>query len=221
MDIKIGDRFGYLTIVGIAQNGKTRTSYRCKCDCGNYINIGKSHLIDRPNRRGNKSCGCKMLRQNGNVAKYFHLYTIWNSLSAKCYDPKHASYDRYGAKGITVCEEWLNSFEAFLNWSLENGYNRDLTLDRIDGTKGYYPENCRWTTIQVQALNKGLNKNNKTGYKGITFNKKTNKYIANIFRAGKGIYLGSYSNIEEAIEIRKKAELFFLENNTLDGFIVK
>ena len=218
MDINIGDKFGYLEIIGLTNSTRKTIHYICKCECGNIIKTGKWDLIGTENRNPRKSCGCKKKRQNGKCAKYLHLYNVWKSLEAKCYNPKHTSYERYGAKGIVVCNEWLNSFDNFLEWSLDNGYSRELTIDRIDSTKGYYPENCRWTTLQIQEINKGLNKNNKTGYKGICINSKNGLYRCDISRGGKRVHLGSYKRLEEAVKIRKLAEEYFLKYNTLDGF---
>lgn len=79
-------------------------------------------------------------------------FKIWYGMKRRCYDIKHKSYKYYGAKGITVCPEWINSFEKFLEdmGKVTEGYS----LDRIDGTKGYYKENCRWATIKQQNDNR-------------------------------------------------------------------
>lgn len=218
MGIKVGDKFGYLEVVELKPGRNNSIKYVCKCHCGNTIVTGSWDLLGIKNRRPRKSCGCQRYAQNKKCVKHFHLYTIWKSLEAKCYKKYHTSYERYGGKGITVCDEWLNSFDSFLEWSFNNGYSRELTLDRIDSTKGYYPENCRWTTLQVQEINKGLNKNNKTGHKGICLNPKNNLYRCDIRRGGKRIHLGSYKNLDDAVKIRQEAEEYFLKHNTLDGF---
>lgn len=71
----------------------------------------------------------------------------------RCYNPKNYSYSKYGKKGITICDEWLNNRTIFFKWAFENGYNDNLSIDRIDGTKGYFPDNCRWATAKQQARN--------------------------------------------------------------------
>ena len=86
------------------------------------------------------------------------LYRAWDSMKARCYRPTTDPYKKYGAKGITVCEEWRNSFIAFRDWALSNGYKDGLSLDRIDYTGNYEPSNCRWVTIKDQQNNKSSNK---------------------------------------------------------------
>lgn len=86
------------------------------------------------------------------------LYRIWINMKTRCYNKNAPNYKKYGFKGITIHKEWINNFKAFQEWSLSNGYADDLTIDRIDCTKGYEPSNCRWTTYKQQARNKTKNK---------------------------------------------------------------
>ena len=85
------------------------------------------------------------------------LYKTWHNIRSRCNNPKATKYENYGGKGISVCREWEESFERFMDWSLNNGYKEGLTIDRIDGEKGYTPENCRWTTYKVQNNNTAQN----------------------------------------------------------------
>lgn len=85
------------------------------------------------------------------------LNNIYNGMVARCHKPANTIYYKYGAKGITVCEEWRNSWHTFRDWALSNGYEDHLTIDRIDGTKGYSPDNCRWLTQKEQVNNISTN----------------------------------------------------------------
>ena len=82
------------------------------------------------------------------------LYSRWNNMKSRCHNPNNPSYKDYGARGITVCDEWRNDFKAFYDWSMANGYQDDLTIDRTDNDRGYSPDNCRWVTMEVQCTNR-------------------------------------------------------------------
>lgn len=81
------------------------------------------------------------------------LYNIYSNMRQRCLNPNSTFYYRYGGRGITICPEWLNSFSAFKEWALQNGYRGDLSIDRIDNDKGYSPDNCRWADQSTQSNN--------------------------------------------------------------------
>lgn len=211
-----GKRFGYLTVLGMKQNGKTRKSWTCKCDCGKVIVLGESRLLRTKNRRPDKSCGCMQLKYNGNSVKHYPLYQVWNSMVRRCYDDTMDNYERYGAKGVEVSSEWRNDFNTFLEWALNNGYKKGLTLDRTDGNKGYSPYNCRWVTYYVQEQNKDISNRNTTGHVGVTFTEGRG-YRSYISRNGKRKNLGSFNNLEDAIKARGKAEEHYEKYGTLQN----
>lgn len=94
------------------------------------------------------------------------LLNIWNSMKQRCYNKNNEAYNRYGGRGILVCEEWRNDSYAFREWAIAHGYRDDLTLDRIDVNGNYCPENCRWATRKEQ------NNNRRDNHK-LTLNGKT------------------------------------------------
>jgi hypothetical protein len=102
--------------------------------------------------------------RNGAGHSKERLYRIYGGMICRCTNPKADNYHRYGGNGITVCDEWLHDYMVFREWALANGYEDHLTIDRIDGTKGYSPDNCRWATYHEQNLNRVVNKR-ATGYK--------------------------------------------------------
>lgn len=98
--------------------------------------------------------------------KQERLYGIWKGIKVRTYNTHHKDYKYCGAKGVTICDEWDKSYEAFKEWALNNGYRDDLTIDRIDNSGNYCPENCRWADLYTQA-------NNKSNNHLITYNGKT------------------------------------------------
>ena len=85
------------------------------------------------------------------------LNRIWRSFRQRCYNPNQPDFKYYGGRGITVCPEWKDDFKAFYDWAMSNGYQDNLTLDRIDCNGNYEPSNCRWVTMKVQTNNKRCN----------------------------------------------------------------
>lgn len=140
------------------------------------------------------------------------LDNIYRGMKQRCYYHKHMSYERYGGRGITVCEEWKNSSKAFFKWALSNGYEEHLTLDRIDNDGNYEPSNCRWVTQRVQCNNRS-NKSN-TGVVGVSYRKNMNVFRAYIYIEGKLHILGQSKDIREAIALRKQAEAKLIRNRT-------
>lgn len=86
------------------------------------------------------------------------IYRIWIDMKRRCNDTRNRAFCRYGAKGIKVCKEWNDDFIAFYKWSMQNGYNNSLSIDRINNDMGYSPTNCRWTDRIVQSTNRSVTK---------------------------------------------------------------
>lgn len=98
--------------------------------------------------------------------RYTRLYRIWNHIKDRCLNPKSDAFKHYGARNISICSEWKQDISIFYKWAIENGYNDNLTIDRIDNNGNYEPSNCRWVDIKTQA-------NNKRNNHLITYNNET------------------------------------------------
>lgn len=157
----IGQTNNKLTVVAVHRSADGgRAKLECLCSCGRtafvYPYQFKSGDI--------MSCGCARTGnpevQLGNTYRKTHgltknrFYKKWNDMVRRCHNPNEPAYQKYGAKGITVCDEWRYSPDKFIEWCESTHPSGDLlTIDRIDGTKGYSPSNCRWSTQSEQMFN--------------------------------------------------------------------
>lgn len=163
----IGQKFGKLTIVDISHKPNDGKTYvKCCCDCGNFVDVLPNQLF----REQIKSCGCS--KNNNEILKNSKstssgnykdgrtkhpLYGVWKQMLDRCENPSAKHYDRYGGRGIKVCDEW-HDFWKFVEWSDSvGGRPKGYTLDRKDNDGNYCSENCRWASWETQTRNKSSN----------------------------------------------------------------
>lgn len=165
-----GQKFGRLKAIGIDESKQTRKTYWiCECDCGNMISVRSDAL--KCGRT--KSCGCykqesdrknvtnvpayKKYLEQGQKVGGTRLYSIWQGMKARCYNPNNTRYNSYGGRGIVICDEWKDDYMAFLKWAMDNGYSDELTIDRKNVNGNYEPGNCQWATSAMQSNNRRSN----------------------------------------------------------------
>lgn len=196
-----------------------------KCFCGNEF----ASQISSIKNANTKSCGCYHKEKSKkrfidihttHGLSYHRLYSVWSHIIQRCNNPKDKAYINYGARGITICEKWLK-IENFIE-DMYPTFQEGLSIDRINNDLGYSKDNCRWVNRNIQQRNgRILQKNNTSGYRGVYFNKLTNKWQTCIVINGKHNYIGSFADI---IEAAKAYDKYVIDNNlehTINGVIEK
>lgn len=160
-----GEKFGLLTVIEKSETLPMGiVVWKCKCDCGNITFVRGKNL----KTGAVKSCGC-LLHESHNKTHGLSKtkeYQVWYNIKRRCYSQKDEAYKYYGARGIKMCDEWLNSFEEFYKWIKANKTSESQSIDRIDNDGDYSPENCRMADAKTQT-------NNRRRCRYFTFNGKT------------------------------------------------
>jgi len=155
LEIVSGQRFNNLAIIKevdkfVQPSGQTQRGFLCKCDCGNKKIVRLSHLVHNQVR----SCGCLNGERHGGCGTQLH--NTYRGMKNRCYNENYPKFQNYGGRGIGICDEWLNSYSAFREFALNNGYEDGLWIDRIDNEKGYSPDNCRFVD-SIESVNNRRN----------------------------------------------------------------
>lgn len=193
-----GQKFGRLTVLDRLHNyhDKKQTHWLCVCDCGSLVEVFGFML-----RNGNtKSCGClnKEIITTHDKSNT-RLYNIWTLMKARCYNKNNRAYHNYGGRGIAVCDEWKDDFQAFYVWSIENGYVENLSIDRINNNGNYSSNNCRWVTRKQQ--NRNTRRNRMYTINGVT---KCLQYWCDYYKLNRSTVCNRLSknwSIEKALEL--------------------
>lgn len=150
MILEVGDNFNHWTYIGKAEHLNPHYGL-FQCDCGEVRAVYSFNVI----LGKSLSCGnCKHNLRGLSKEDYTALIAARSRAMQRCYNPNFASYLTHGGRGIRVCDEWVDSVDLFVDWALKNGWERGLTLDRIDNDGHYTPDNCRWADWKVQGRNR-------------------------------------------------------------------
>lgn len=159
--VQIGYKHNNLTVIeslGVCEiitpkgNKRRGTLVKVLCICGKTKTVLMSQMI----AKNHISCGCMNKGNKRHGLRHTKEYTLFDSMKKRCYNTLDSSYPRYGARGIAICDEWLNDFNSFYKWCNENGYKKGLQIDRIDNNGNYCPENCRFVTPKQNTNNRSV-----------------------------------------------------------------
>lgn len=209
----LGKTISYVTVMHrvadrVRPNGKRRPVYLCKCVCGREVEIESQTLrVDRP-----KSCGCKRLPtgvhwEEGTAMVHWKARSSYQHMLGRCYNPKECGFEEYGGRGITVCDEWKESFWNFLRDMGERPENH--AIDRIDPDGNYEPLNCRWVNRNLSSFNTRKASNNTSGRTGVYWFARVEKWVAAIVFKGTQHHLGYFLEYEDAVKAREAAEMLY------------
>ena len=190
----------------IGSKGQKRGYSLVECECGNKFEL-QTYRINKVTKQ------CKSCSSTTHGLRNHRLYSIFDHMIQRTENKNYKSFSHYGGRGISICKEWRRDFVCFYEWALSNGYEDNLSIDRIDVNGNYEPSNCRWTTQSIQCRNtRVLRANNSSGYRGVYKNGK--KFVAKITVDYKSITIGTFNtDIEAAKAYDKYVTDNLLEHN--------
>lgn len=213
----IGEVYGRLIITADAENQNGHRRVIVNCECGVVKEIFLTVL-----RCGDAiSCGCYHKEGSSTHGETrTPLYAAWSAMKDRCSNSNHQFWMEYGGRGITVCNDWLESYISFRDWANQAGYKKGLTLDREDNMANYSPDNCQWVNRVAQQRNRRSVKGSSSQYVGVSFVNRHKKWIASVKHDGKSVNLGLKTSELEAAITRDQ---YIIDNNltnfTMNGVL--
>lgn len=209
-----GLTFGRLTVIEEAgRDHKGEALWVCVCVCGATAIVRGNNLRSGKTR----SCGCyqkdrvKETKTTHNMSST-RLYRVWRGMLDRCTNKKNKSFINYGARGISVCQQWRDPV-VFMLWALKNGYSLGLEIDRKNNTGNYEPSNCRFITKLENLKNTSLIwSSNSSGFRGVSWLHRNKRFIASARMNGKTVYVGTSKSAKDAAIMRDR----FVVENGLD-----
>lgn len=196
------------------ETSKVKSRYGIyECECGTTFKA----MTTKVNHLHTKSCGCYNRDVHSTHGLRLHpMYKVWVDMIQRTTNINSTYYCNYGGRGITVCDEW-KAFKGFYE-DMSTAWRQGLTIDRINVNGNYEPSNCRWATKEVQARNTRLiMATNKSGYRGVSFNKKNSNWRAQIEVSSKKIYLGSFKTALDAAKAYDSYVVLNSLEHTING----
>jgi len=206
--------------LGLVSDGKRRR-HRAIYECRRCLGEIDMPVSDFKRKKTDTCKSCTAIERNESHGEAkTRLYEVWKDMKKRCYNKNSKSYSYYGGDGATVCDEWMN-FEPFRDWAKANGYSDDLTIERdLSKSKEYSSANCSWKTRTTQSrTTRRIMSTNTSGYRGVSFEKLSNKYKAYISVESKYVHLGMFNTALEAAIAR---DTYVVENgyeHTLNGVL--